>query len=174
MPHIRIPRLLKDGGRVGGDAILEDVQGRVEALITNTQSPPIHLSQRLSPGIMRDASRSAFRPYRPSRPVAGRRERSTRRSQASSRDLLTTDPLPHTTLHLRSKHISMLSMPQLKFVRREDGGACAGCYMPSMKRRPRTRLEHGGPQRPSDAGLAPPSTAVFGQSWRPSAAYQKL
>ena len=72
MPHIRIPWLLKDGGRVGGDAILKDIQGRVEALITNTQSPPIHFSQRLSPGIMRDASRSAFRPYRPSRPVAGR------------------------------------------------------------------------------------------------------
>ena len=130
MPHIRIARLLQDGGRVGGDAILEDVQGRVEALITNTQSPPIHLSQRLSPGIMRDASRSAFRPYRPSRPVAGRRERSTRRSQASSRDLLTTDPLPYTTLHLRSKNISLFSMPQLKFMRREAGGACAGCYMP--------------------------------------------
>jgi hypothetical protein len=31
---------------------------------------------------------------------------------------------------LRPQDISLLSMPQLKFVRREAGGACAGCYMP--------------------------------------------
>ena len=134
MPHIRIPWLLKDGGRVGGDAILENVQGRVEALITNTQGPPIHLSQRLSPGIMRDASRSAFRPYRPSRPVAGRREGSTWRSQASSRNLLTTDPLPYTTLHLRSKHISMLSMPQLKFVRRDPAARARAATCPTHEK----------------------------------------
>ena len=100
MPHIRIPRLLKDGGRVGGDAILEDVQDRVEALIADTQGSPIHLSQKLSPGIVCDAPRSKLRPYGASRTVASRRD------------------------------ISLLSMPQLKFVRREAGGACAGCYMP--------------------------------------------
>ena len=130
MPHIRIPRLLKDGGRVGGDAILEDVQGRIEALIADTQGSPIHLSQRLSPGIVCDAPRSKLRPYGASRTVASRREKSARRSQTSSSNLPTTDPPPYSTLHLRPQDISLLSMPQLEFVRREAGGACAGCYMP--------------------------------------------
>lgn len=130
MPHVGVPRLLKDGGRVGGNAILEDVQGRVETLIADTQGTPIHLAQRLSPGIVCDAPRSKLRPNGASRTIASRRERSARGSQASPCNLPTTDPPPYSTLHLRPKDISLLSMPQLEFMRREASGACAGCYMP--------------------------------------------
>ena len=129
MPHVAVPRLLEDGGSVGVDARIQDVQSRVETLVAHPQGPPINLSQRLAPAVVREASRPLLRPDRTSRPVASRRERGAGRSQANPCHCALAYRTPDPTLHLRTKYITMFSMPQLKFVRREAGGACAGRYV---------------------------------------------
>ena len=130
VPHVRVPRLLQDSGRVGSDTIIENVQSGVQALIPNAESPAVHFPERLSPTVMRETPWSSLRPDRAPRPIAGRRKGGARRSEANSSRSAAAHSAPDPVLHLRTKHITMFSMPQLEFVRCGASSACTGRNMP--------------------------------------------